>query len=198
MWLVMVLIFLAIVETSSTTASTTTIATSKSPTKNVSAPIDNTTMVIKVAGQTYYVTNKKKQHSKSHSLGSLSEFNIDLNRDSRKYSSTSDDNKNGINQGITINNNNIVDNERCDNVKETDGDEVENLISEIRESESILNETIPTIGTSTNCSVNGVEDKGKNFGLAKSRSEGNPFNHKRKGKIIKLTERPTGKLKLFN
>ena len=48
------------------------------PDKNVSIPIDNTTMVIKVAGHEYRVTNRKKQQVKSQSLGSLSDFNIEI------------------------------------------------------------------------------------------------------------------------
>nr|XP_015836523.1 PREDICTED: PP2C-like domain-containing protein CG9801 isoform X4 [Tribolium castaneum] len=47
--------------------------------KSPKRPVDNTTMVIKVAGQEYCVTNRtKKRHNKSHSLGSISDFNLEI------------------------------------------------------------------------------------------------------------------------
>lgn len=96
-------------------------------------PVDNTTMVIKVAGQEYCVTNNKKRNSKSQSLDDLS-----------------------------VENNNSED-VRCKNV----------VAEEKKE-----------------CCE-------KNFALAKSKSEGNPFEHKKRGKIKRLAQRPaaTGKHK---
>lgn len=196
--LVTVFFLLAPVDTPTAVNSAT-----KSPTKNETSLTDNTMMAIKVAGQTYYVANKKKQHNKSHSLGSLSEFNIDLNK-SKKYSSTNDDNKNGINQGIINNDNNNLNDEYRKNDKETDDDDKE--ISEIRDNSNEntnkdnVTATTGSSGNNTTININvsvnnGTEDRmSKSFGLAKSKSEGNPFNHKRKGKIIKIAERPRGKL----
>lgn len=96
-------------------------------------PVDNTTMVIKVAGREYCVTNNKKHNSKSHSLDDL-----------------------------TAENNNSED-VKCKNVTS---------IEEQRK-----------------------ECCDKNFALAKSKSEGNPFEHKKRGKIKRLAQRPaaTGK-----
>uniref|UniRef100_A0AAR5PDM1 PPM-type phosphatase domain-containing protein n=1 Tax=Dendroctonus ponderosae TaxID=77166 RepID=A0AAR5PDM1_DENPD len=51
-----------------------------SPKRVSGQPIDNTTMVIKVAGNEYCVTNKPKRHSKSFSLGSISDFNIEVEK----------------------------------------------------------------------------------------------------------------------
>ncbi|KAF2898816.1 hypothetical protein ILUMI_07359 [Ignelater luminosus] len=54
-------------------------ALQKSP-NSIRQTVDNTTMVIKVAGQEYLVTNRKKQENKSHSLGSLSDFEIEIEK----------------------------------------------------------------------------------------------------------------------
>lgn len=144
----MVPLFLAIIQTPQ-----------KSPVKNdPNITLDQTTMVIKVAGQEYCVTNTKKQHNKSHSLGSLSEFKLDLEK-----TKTNDDT-------IEINHNTTINNEQN---KENCNDET---VSEITENNfNVVNNS-----------------KEENLGLSKSKSEGNPFNHKKKGKILKLTERPRG------
>lgn len=110
----------------------------KSPKRPKGLPVDNTTMVIKVAGQEYCVTNRTKKHNKCHSLGSLSDFNLEIETTK-------------IDKDFYNNTNN---NEKI----------------EIEES-------------------GGSNEPSQNFNLAKSKSEGNPFQHKKRGKIIKVAQR---------
>lgn len=118
--------------------------------------LDNSTMIIKVAGQEYRVTNTKR---KSRSLGSLTDLTVEndtdlpnnnLNDDSNKNTSKSYDDKNARNKVI------IDDHKACDDIKISCSSNSDNL----------------------------------NYGLCKSKSESNPFEHRKKGKIIRLTERP--------
>ncbi|ENN77605.1 hypothetical protein YQE_05900, partial [Dendroctonus ponderosae] len=103
-----------------------------SPKRVSGQPIDNTTMVIKVAGNEYCVTNKPKRHSKSFSLGSISDFNIEVE-------------KTKIDKDFY----------NCDNKKDSN-------------------------------SNNHHMEPSKNYALAKSRSEGNPFHNKKRGKVIQV------------
>ncbi|RZC33263.1 PP2C-like domain-containing protein, partial [Asbolus verrucosus] len=121
-------------------------AAKKSPERPKGQPVDNTTMVIKVAGQEYCVTNRTKKHNKSHSLGSISDFSLEIETtkiDKEFYNSNADDNVGDVG---------------CD-VETSDGSD--------------------------------DKDTGQqSFNLAKSKSEGNPFQHKKRGKIIKIAQRP--------
>ncbi|XP_044260360.1 PP2C-like domain-containing protein CG9801 isoform X1 [Tribolium madens] len=114
--------------------------------KSPKRPVDNTTMVIKVAGQEYCVTNRTKKHNKSHSLGSISDFNLEIEttRIDKEF----------------YNNNNA--------------DEVKCKVGSIDDSGGVGDDK---------------SDNRENFGLAKSKSEGNPFQHKKRGKIIKVAQR---------
>ncbi|XP_063927501.1 PP2C-like domain-containing protein CG9801 isoform X2 [Zophobas morio] len=121
----------------------------KSPKRPSGQPVDNTTMVIKVAGQEYCVTNRTKKHSKSHSLGSISDFPLEIETtriDKEFYNS---------------NNNADVCCKSVDKGESTDD----------------------SAGSCDN------ESRAQNFSLAKSKSEGNPFHHKKRGKIIKVAQR---------
>lgn len=138
----------------------------KSPARNESAPSDGSTMVIKVAGQTYHVPSAKKQHNKSHSLGSLSDFNLDIDKP-KKYSSTGDNN--AVEDAV------ITNNDVCKRNSEQGDVVIESCGGILSENGDASHEEAPS-----------------SFALAKSKSEGNPFSHKRKGKIIKITERPRG------
>ncbi|KAK4878430.1 hypothetical protein RN001_010936 [Aquatica leii] len=130
--------------------------------------VDNMTMLIKVAGQEYLVTNRKKPDNKSHSLGSLSDFEIEIEKTK-----------------ICTDNNNSND-VKCKN------QELANLQSDNH------------VGVAKNDLVNkrnSQSDRKKslerpdsskvNYGLSKSKSEGNPFPQKKKGKIIRIASRQT-------
>lgn len=124
----------------------------KSPTRPKGQAVDNTTMIIKVAGQEYCVTNRtKKRHSKSHSLGSISDFCLEI--DTTK-----------IDKDFYTNSNN--------NTVEIDTGQ------ELQETNDTLN---------TNHCDNAEQQQ--NFNLSKSKSEGNPFHHRKQGKIIKIAQR---------
>lgn len=127
----------------------------KSPTRPKGQAVDNTTMIIKVAGQEYCVTNRtKKRHSKSHSLGSISDFCLEIETtkiDKDFYTHS--------------NNNNSV---------KFDGE------PESQETNDKSN---------TNHCDNAEQQQ--NFNLSKSKSEGNPFHHRKQGKIIKIAQRAT-------
>lgn len=49
------------------------------------------------------------------------------------------------------------------------------------------------------CELQQQQQQQNNYALAKSKSEGNPFQHKKRGKIKRLAQRPaaTGKLHVF-
>ncbi|KAF5306578.1 hypothetical protein FQR65_LT07305 [Abscondita terminalis] len=127
--------------------------------------VDNTTMLIKVAGQEYLVTNRKKKHddNKSHSLGSLSDFDIEIEKTK-----------------ICIDNNNS-DDVICKN------QELANS-----QSDNHVNKRINKRNSDKKKSQERRPDSSKvNYGLSKSKSEGNPFPQKKKGKIIRISSRQT-------
>lgn len=127
--------------------------TSPRSNKKQCKPLDNSTMIIKVAGQEYRVTNTKR---KSRSLGSLTDLTVDNGTDNnnkddetKSKSATNDDIKKCVVSSINV---------EAGSVPKTDD---------------------------------------KSYGLSKSKSECNPFEHRRKGKIIRLTERPKAQGNLF-
>lgn len=166
-------------------------------------------MVIKVAGHEYCVTNKPKRHSKSHSLGSISDFDIEIEKtkidksfycsnnnseavecknnqpanaaadnepkgceiETNGYSGDSDDN-------VKINQTSAEINQNRKNNKQTTSPETSQRISNV----SKVNKT----QRSGDAAKNAVQSP---YGLSKSKSEGNPFHHKKRGRIIKI-ERP--------
>ncbi|XP_074040275.1 PP2C-like domain-containing protein CG9801 isoform X2 [Leptinotarsa decemlineata] len=91
----------------------------KSPNKlSPGQPIDNTAMIIKVAGHEYCVINKPKRRSKSLSLGSISDFNIEIE-------------KTKIDKSFYCTNNNNCESVECKNIALND-DEIDcNDIKEI-------------------------------------------------------------------
>ncbi|CAG9854449.1 unnamed protein product [Phyllotreta striolata] len=154
----------------------------KSPIKsNPGQPIDNTTMVIKVAGNEYSVTNRPKRHSKSHSLGSIADFKIEIE-------------KTKINRSLCLNNNNCATVE-CRNASSDKCDEAQ-LSKEASKACKDKKDVAQAKKASSRKRENvrqekDVDDKrNENYSLSKSKSEGNPFHHKKKGKIIKI-DRPT-------
>lgn len=147
-------------------------------------------MLIKVAGQEYLVTNRKSNDTKSHSLGSLSDLEIKI--DKTKICS----NNNSESVKCKNSSSDVQKNET-----KREGHEVSHKTSTLQRS-SI---------SSNNSSKRSTADKGthgrktegsrrkskspdtrdsKTHGLSKSKSEGNPFQHKKKGKIIKIASRP--------
>lgn len=163
-------------------------------------------MVIKVAGQEYTVTNRQKKHNKSQSLGSLSDFQIEIG----KTKSASNENNNVAycnNNNHTIieaeiSNNNVASNGTNDNTAITQqNSSIDSLTRESANDEKLVKNVENTSNTSRNCDTKSKETNGessdcdnnaenKPYGLAKSKSDGNPFRHKKQGKIIRI-ERPT-------
>nr|CAI5859184.1 unnamed protein product [Callosobruchus analis] len=132
----------------------------KSLTSNTSSgcSIDNTTMVIKVAGQEYCVTNKpKRRHSKTSSLSSLSDFSIEVEK-------TKIDRKTYIN-------NTKSDSTKGD-MNNLKGDQTKNPI-ETRQKVQV------TVDITTD------KMKAENYCLSKSKSDSSPFHRKRQGRAIK-------------
>ncbi|KAF7271024.1 hypothetical protein GWI33_016055 [Rhynchophorus ferrugineus] len=100
----------------------------KSPIQVRGQPIDNTTMVIKVAGHEYCVTNKPKRHSKSFSLSSISDIAIEVektkidkefyNCDSKKDVNSNDKNSNSQENQSE---HDSADIENCHNLRSKEG-----------------------------------------------------------------------------
>lgn len=138
-------------------------------------------MQIKVAGQVYTVptTNSSKVPSsnrKSRSLGSLTDLTLD--------------NQSEVDTARCANNNEIS--AQCKN-KNSDCDEniskapanCDNLLDT---KDSVKEGTDDMMNVDTNTAKN--EEINKNYPLNKSKSAGHAFDNKKKGKIIRLAERP--------
>ncbi|KAL1502756.1 hypothetical protein ABEB36_007857 [Hypothenemus hampei] len=154
----------------------------KSPKRIEGQPIDNTTMVIKVAGNEYCVTNKPKRHSKSFSLGSISDFNIEVEKTRIDTSYYSYDSKKN-------------DNDDCMQESSKIGifDEGKSLICPTnKEAENVDEEKRLKLNTFDNRhvkrinNINKTSSGTKNYALSKSTSEGNPFHNKKRGKVIQV------------
>lgn len=185
-------------------------------------PIDNTTMVIKVAGHEYCVTNKPKRHSKSLSLGSISDIGIEVEKTKMERTYTSSNN-----YCETMGCKNII---QSDNQSKSDKDNVYNndkestivdLVgvkrSETKEAhEKNFNKIAKSIKDSTQehqqrkvlnkqTSINNkkssndhiVEVQNSSHRLSKSKSEGNPFQHRKKGKVVRVNRPVTRGKKTF-
>ncbi|XP_056648376.1 PP2C-like domain-containing protein CG9801 isoform X1 [Diorhabda sublineata] len=142
-------------------------------------PIDNTTMVIKVAGNEYCVINRPKRHSKSHSLGSIKDFNIEIEKtkiDKSFYSNTVSQPSERKNNLVENNETDRKKNEEVDNKKDAPKDTTQKKISKENVS-SVKRDPRQT------------EKRNENYNLSKSKSEGNPFRHQKRGKVIQI-ERP--------
>lgn len=163
-------------------------------------------MVIKVAGNEYCVTNKPKRHSRSLSLGSISDSVIEVE-------------KTKIEKGFYINNNNCSTVEcknnftrsdtrnECDKenlyskgiektnvdkvgVKQADNKEkkIEKDATKECQQRKISRKQSPVNNKRiTNQRTVDVQNNGHK--LSKSKSEGNPFQHKKRGKVVKV-DRP--------
>lgn len=146
-------------------------------------------MVIKMAGNEYFVTNKPKrrQHNKSHSLGSISDFKIEIEKTKieRKSELINNNNcddilcKNKLNQTLNTNNNSIKKATSCDK-KPPDSDGKSAAAHSSRQRSSTKKSTNNSNATQTT--------SGRGYNLAKSKSEGAPF-HQKKGRIIKIAQR---------
>lgn len=161
-------------------------------------PIDNTTMVIKVAGHEYCVTNKPKRHSKSHSLGSISDFRIEIEKTKidRTFYSGENNNSDAVECKNVVNNQSVcyrdVNNSECDDSNIPEESQASKIVISNTQNvakaaqkkvtkthqKPIVRNTLTTNST-----------KNENYALSKSKSDGNPFQHKRKGRIIKV-DRP--------
>lgn len=160
-------------------------------------------MVIKVAGHQYCVTNKPKRHSRSLSLGSISDIIIEVEKTKIEKTFYHNNNNNSGNMQCK---NNLV---RSDNQKECDNENVYNKnigntnvdmvevkhpdgkgtktdndsTKEIRQRKA-SNKQSPTNNKITNQRNVDVQNNGHK--LSKSKSEGNPFQHKKRGKVVKV------------
>lgn len=160
-------------------------------------------MVIKVAGNEYCVTNKPKRHSKSYSLGSISDFNncieVEKTKIERKLSNC-DKNQ------IDCTEENVCDTESdsfnveppkgtSSEVNNADKPKVENKPSLSKP--NIVNTHNSKHSSSSTSRSNGVKIGGSTasskseqnkYALSKSRSDGNPFHHnnKKRGKIVQV------------
>lgn len=186
----------------------------KSPKRASGQPIDNTTMVIKVAGNEYCVTNKPKRHSKSYSLGSISDFNIEvektkIDRGFYNCDSKRDENSNNEHTKCKEDQNRCDSNnlqvENCEGTIKSDGILTTNSNTKINTTKEFQHEKIKHNATKPNPNASNINRSsktvpkgdmetnkshtGKNYSLAKSRSEGNPFHNKKRGKIIQV-QRP--------
>lgn len=157
-------------------------------------------MVIKVAGNEYCVTNKPKRHSKSYSLGSISDFNNSIEVEKTKIErklSNCDKNQ------IDCTEENVCDTESdLFNVEPPKGTSSEVINADKPKVENKPNLSKPNIVNTHNHSStsrsNGVKPGGgtsskseqnqNKYALSKSRSDGNPFHHnnKKRGKIIQV------------
>lgn len=172
-------------------------------------------MVIKVAGHEYCVTNKPKRHSKSLSLGSISDIVIEVEK--TKTGNVIRDK----NCGLLGCENNIPQNyckNYCDNeIIETtllkmspvniEDEKDRGNKSKNRNSITLLNtERDFKKKSQQRKSVNKQTTKNSEIvhqqtsetsstfnNLSKSKSEGNPFQHRKRGKIVKV-DRTKGKI----
>lgn len=185
----------------------------KSENKKVSSPIDNTTMTIKVAGQEYFVTDRKKQ-IKSQSVGSLSDLQAVESIESNGLINPNDTalrllHKNNLESSkqdnLGCDNIDKKDNNRSDTTKSTkrnqlgggcDTKHIQGNSNNIRRrsGSNKSNSSVKTFQnrnvTNRNSDIKTSSSKEQNYTLSKSKSEGNPFQHRKRGKIIKITERP--------
>ncbi|KAH1011375.1 hypothetical protein HUJ04_000760 [Dendroctonus ponderosae] len=192
-----------------------------SPKRVSGQPIDNTTMVIKVAGNEYCVTNKPKRHSKSFSLGSISDFNIEVektkidkdfyNCDNKKDSNSNNHHSQCIENQIQCDTSERLE-EGCEGTITTDikseisitnsGTNNNTKSEQVEESCHLrklhIDEVKPKVNITSQMSAkhpsasksrfvpNTTVEPSKNYALAKSRSEGNPFHNKKRGKVIQV------------
>lgn len=180
-------------------------------------PIDNTTMIIKVAGHEYCVTNKQKRHNKSHSFGSISDFGIEVektkidktfycnnnncetvecknkvaSKDNQSLCDKGKDILKNIDNTLVIKSSNDNDKQSSDRkAKVNEKSKEENKLPVLPKSSVRISTTKPNSKQSNRDSSNlsqiNRDTRRDSYGLSKSKSEGNPFHHKKKGKIIKV------------
>lgn len=177
-------------------------------------PVDNTKMVIKVAGQEYCVKNDTKKHRKSLSLGSISDFNIEIEKtkiDKDWCMETLSNNKN-LFMGNRNKKENEISNREVIKANIKDGNTERNTGEISKEGITNQNKNLAILEkdfvksrppkTRRSDSKNQSQtirqsiysnNSQKNFKLQKSKSEGNPFRHQGSRKIV---DRPKcGKLK---
>lgn len=170
-------------------------------------------MIIKVAGHEYCVTNKPKRHSKSLSLGSISDIGIEVEK--TKMEKTLYTNINNNNGTMECKNNTFENDKQCRSDKETVyNKDIKSMIidlvdakppdtkilldrnfSEIarneRESTKKIQERKPvknqiSINTKKITNEQNTDVQNSIHVLSKSKSEGNPFQHRKKGKVVKV------------
>lgn len=185
-------------------------------------------MIIKVAGQEYFVTNCKKQ-IKSQSVGSLSDLNNtnstissiqeqSVNHDERvpcRYNEDSRRDSISKNKKLNCdtrerNSSNRRNSKRSDVVGGCDTKHIHgnrNISEDVRKrsGSNRSNSSIKTFqnkktSDTTNEKKQPESTKSHSYTLSKSKSEGNPFQHRKQGKIIKISQRPvsTGKFCMKN
>lgn len=201
-------------------------------------------MIIKVAGHEYCVTNTtKKRTGKSQSLGSLADFNIEIdktridteyaannntseikckNRENDENKTTPDEtkaegNSHAEKEVCCIKPNSDAKSKskketNATNQTKKEGDKLllkpdaqknkvakSNVVRRSSSRESNNRRKHSTVNAEQNASnkprngpcVDDSKQSKQSYALAKSKSEGNPFQHKKKGKIIRITQRPT-------
>lgn len=88
-----------------------------------------------------------------------------------------------------------VTNNKKRNSKSHSLDDLTAATTENNNSEDVKCKNV-TIDVEENSNSNNLECCDKNYALAKSKSEGNPFEHKKRGKIKRLAQRPLAMGKL--
>nr|XP_023018772.1 PP2C-like domain-containing protein CG9801 [Leptinotarsa decemlineata] len=170
----------------------------KSPNKlSPGQPIDNTAMIIKVAGHEYCVINKPKRRSKSLSLGSISDFNIEIEKTKidKSFYCTNNNNCESVEcKNIALNDDEID----CNDIKEISpkdphipirNSEIVPKCKEVIEKKPISRTSVPNRTNLKQRNNDKTEKPVESYELSKSKSEGNPFHQKKRGKIIKIDRR---------
>lgn len=136
-------------------------------------PVDNSVMLIKVAGQEYLVTNSLK--CRSLSLSSIAdEINVEIER-TKIYKNINNNDATAVNKMTIapVNQMTAAANKTAVAAKKAaNRDEVRSKVGNVRRG-----------------SRDSIRHKNETPALAKSKSEGNPFRHKKQGKIIRVSQR---------
>lgn len=160
-------------------------------------------MVIKVAGHEYCVTNEPKRHARSLSFGSIADVAIEVektkikkdfhqhnfgNLDCSNLSVKCD--SNGSNYCSKDNSCEVDAKETtCHSIGIKDKDNVDSKLNVISKNGRTNDQRNPKLRASINNQIMNLQiTDGQSGGnaLSKSKSEGNPFQHGKKGKIIRV------------
>lgn len=157
-------------------------------------------MVIKVAGYEYCVTNKPKRHNKSHSLSSITHFGIEIETTKIEKNFYCNNNCASVEckNRVASKDSAIVCDKNEDSVK--DNMETSDISTKANKSKREERKLPTTRNSSTRSSITSKKSNvsrqrdsvctnpanNDGYKVSKSKSEGNPFRHKKEGKIIKV------------